>query len=39
MSLTDLVLIDEQGEPLDPELKEAIDVRVAELLAEHEAAR
>jgi membrane-associated protease RseP (regulator of RpoE activity) len=39
MSLTDLVLIDEQGEPLDTELKEAIDVRVAELLAEHEAAR
>ncbi len=39
MSIADLALVDEDGVPLEPELRAAIDVRLAELLAEYEAAR
>lgn len=39
ISLTELTLIDEQGNPLDPALKAAIEERVQALLAEYEAAK
>jgi membrane-associated protease RseP (regulator of RpoE activity) len=39
MPLSKLALVDADGEPLDPVLRQAIDDRVAELLADHEAAR
>ena len=39
MPLSDLALIDEEGNPLDPALKAAIEARVQTLLAEYEAAR
>ena len=39
MPLSDLSLVDGAGQPLDPALQSAIEQRVAELLAAHEAAR